>query len=393
MAKPDYESPPAPAPQENLLAIGAMILTGVAAAFSTVVLPLMVSAVAAAFDVPGKQAAWIASSEMGGVALGAFWAGLRVAKADRRRLVQVGAIIAVASNLLSAGVDSLWTLLVIRVLAGTGAGVLLATASAELGGTRDPERNFALFVVGAFVSASLGFRLLSPLVAQGTAPLFLVIAALSAGALAASACFPTGLRVFFATEALAARWGTAVLTAMAGILGFYLGVGSVWPLMGTIGEDAGRSSSEIAAVLADASLAGMAGALAAAVLASRLGRLVPLVGGLALVTGSLLMLALVGAPAFATAPLAFLFAWNFSFAYMAGTLAFLDPSGRAVALNMTLQYIGFGTGPLVGSVFIAINSPSSLPWVGVAGSGAALLLFPLALRLARARHGQDGHRQ
>lgn len=104
---------------------------------------------------------------------------------------------------------------------------------------------------------------------------------------------------------------------------------------------------------------------------------------------SLTWLLLSGHPAFAVAPILFLTSWNFVAPYMMGTVATLETSGRAVALNMTLQYIGFATGPLLAGIITArIYFNASLVF-GVIAFILCLVLFlsAIAFGATRARLG------
>ena len=363
------------------LVLAAMLWTGVVSVFTTVVLPLVVAAVGAGFHLAGGPAGYAASAEMGGIALGAFVAGARVGKADRRGVVLIGALLAAAANGASALVHDYPVLLGLRVSAGIGSGALLAAMAASVGATVKPDRNFAIFVAAAFLSASAGFALLS---GAGTARLFLALAALNLGALATTPLFPRRPPDVAAEAGPAGASGAipkAALIALGGILAYYVGVGTVWPSMAGLGAALGVAPAAIARTLAGTSIAGMSGAILAAVLATRIGRLVPLVIGLSTVVGSLAWLGSVGASAFGLAPFLFLFAWNFSVPYMLGTLAALDASGRAVAFNMTLQYIGFAVGPLLGAAIAASHPLTALVWFASGCCAISLLLFWTTLRI------------
>lgn len=369
------------------LRLAAMIWTGVVSVYTTVVLPLLVGAVVAGFKIAPAHAGLAASAEMGGIAAGTLLAGFVIARIDRRRLVIASALVVAGANLVSLLPSSFELLLPLRVVSGLGSGGLLAAMAAAVAGTRNPDRNFGIFVAAAFLLSSLSFGILTGIVARtGAGALFGTLTALNLSVLLAAPLFPRSAPEVTADsepEAVHAIATIPVVAALGGILTFYLGVGSVWPVMGGIGSALGIAPTQIGQTLASASIAALIGAMAAAALAVRLGRTRPLLGGLAIVVASQAWLAVAGTRAFAVAPLLFLLSWNFSVPYMMGMLAALDRSGRAVAFNMTLQYIGFAVGPLLVVAVAAHFSILAVIWLGAAGCLMCLLLFAAAVVLAR----------
>ena len=371
-------------------AIVAMIFVGVVSVYSTVVLPLIVSAAASGLHLAPSVAGYVASAEMSGVAIGTFLSVFLVAGTDRRRLVDIGAVIAIAANLASMLSIGFTTLLTLRVGSGFGSGLLLAAMAAAVGDTRSPERIFGIFVAAAFLAAAGSFGFLSSLTARdGVTPLFAILAALNAGALVAARWFPRFAAVSDGPDdALSApKAGTLPIAAgLAGILCFYLGVGSTWPMMASLGEAFRIDGATVSRVLASTSIAALVGATTASFVATRFGRTLPLVLGLGLTVASLAILTTMKGSGFALAPMLFLLSWNFSVPYMMGTLAAFDPSGRAVAFNMTLQYIGFAVGPLVAAAVASRAGLASVLIVGIVGCAASLIAFLIALRTARRTH-------
>jgi MFS transporter, DHA1 family, inner membrane transport protein len=370
IAEPRADSP---------FAIVTAIWVGVVSVYTTVILPLILSGAAATFDIAPAAAGIVASAEMGGIAIGTLIASLVVAKYNRRGMVAAGAICATVANLVSTIPLSFEPILVLRVFSGMGSGVLLATMAAALAATRNPDRYFGLFVAGAFVSAAISFGTLSALSARdGVVPLFAILAALNVTALLVCRWFPVGRGSpetdLAATEIVNAK-RLPIAAALAGIVAFYLGVGGVWPMMGAIGSSFGIGISEVGRILAGTSIAALCGALTASFVAARFGRTPPLVLGLGVAGLSLIWLAVAGSDAFRIAPILFLASWNFSVPYMMGQLSVLDPSGRAVAFNMTLQYIGFAVGPILAGWEADSVGLSAVIWAGAAGCLISLSCF------------------
>jgi MFS family permease len=368
--------------------IAVVVWAGLAGGYSTVLLPLMVSSATARFGLLPEQASGVATAEMGGVAIGAFCCGLLVATRDRRVLTVLAAAAVVVANLLSALAAVLPVLLAARAMAGVGEGFLLATMAAAVGDMRNADRVFALFVGTAFGLAALGFALIPGLIAMhGNGALYAVLAGTAALSLVFASYFPRGKGAISDSVQPVERTarpaaGAPALVALAGILAYYLGVGAVWPLMTPIGGRLGVSPDVVARTLALASVVSIAGAALVVVCGAWPGRIVSLVIGLVTLAGALTALALSGSPAaFAIVPIVFLTAWNYSVPYLMGTVALLDPSGRAVAINMTLQYVGFAAGPAIAAWITGAIGLIAVVWWGAACFAACLALFLVALAL------------
>jgi predicted MFS family arabinose efflux permease len=365
--------------------IAAIVWVGVVAVYSTVVLPLIVSAVAAGIGVTPIVAGYVASAEMGGVAIGTLVAVPLVARSDRRRLVSVGALVGLIANLAAMLPIGFGGLLALRAASGAGSGFLLAAMAATAGDTRSPERVFGIFVAAAFLAAAASFGVLSGFVERaGAAPLYAILGGMNASAVVALRWFPSrGCAGASAGARPRTPRALPIAFALLGILCFYLGVGSAWPMMATLGRSFGLGGEQVAGIMAGTSIAALVGATGATLLAARPSKLAPLVVGLGATVASLAALLVWRGEGFFVLPLTFLLAWNFSVPFMMGALAAFDPSGRAVAFNMTLQYFGFAVGPLIAAAVATRAGLVAVLAIGVAGCGGALLCFASALLTAR----------
>jgi predicted MFS family arabinose efflux permease len=363
-------------------AIIAMILLGVMGGHTTVILPLVVSGLSGALALDGARAGWIAAAEMGGVAVGALVAGLLVGTRDRRMLATVSAALAIAANLLSLASGDLASLLALRFVGALGGGGLLAVMAASVGDTDRAEAIFGLFIAVTFSVAALDFAFLPGLIAEhGLALLFVYLAATNGLALVAALVIPgRARRVEGAGTGAGAAWPVAVWLGLASIVSYYVGIGGAWALMGQIGAASGVDEAAVNAALSRASIAGIVGAIAASVLAARAPRTVMIAVGLSGVASSLIAIATVhGQGLFGVATLTLIFFWNMTVPFLMGTLALLDASGRAVAINMTLQYAGFSGGPLLAGAIAAAFGMHAVALLGAAGALGAMAFMLAAL--------------
>ena len=78
----------------------------------------------------------------------------------------------------------------------------------------------------------------------------------------------------------------------------------------------------------------------------------------------------------------FMFFWIFVVPYLMGVMAALDPTGRAVVLNMAMQYGGFTLGPIIVGMIVVNNNYFPGLVLGIACCALSLLIFlPAALQV------------
>jgi MFS transporter, DHA1 family, inner membrane transport protein len=366
--------------RETPVTIAVMILMGIGGAQTTVILPALVSAIGVAFSMNATTSAWLAAAEMGGVGLGAFVAGMRVASADRRHLALTAAAVATAGNLASMLTTHVPALLAMRFVGALGAGGLLATMAATVGSTKRPERIFGIFVALTYAVAAADFLAAPQVVARwGASGLFLALAAFDI--LIAAAVAATRIaRPSETVEGPLPGWTRAVWLGLASVTAYYIGIGGIWSFMPRLGASMGASAVMVSQVLSQASVAAIFGAASASALSAALSRPSAIMIGLGGIIIALLALAAApGSTTFAVAPLLLLFCWSMVVPFLLGALAHLDPGGRAVALTMTLQYVGFAGGPLLAAAISSAIGTRAVAMMCAAGPAAAMILMVTAL--------------
>jgi predicted MFS family arabinose efflux permease len=135
----------------------------------------------------------------------------------------------------------------------------------------------------------------------------------------------------------------------------------------------------IGTVLSLSVIPGIAGAMSAVVLADRLGRKAPHVFSALLILIAVFPLSSQpGLAGYAMAVGLIIFAWNFWLAYLLGTLASVDLTGRYSSLYTAALGLGAAVGPAVGGI-IAVKS--GLKPVLFSGLGAIMAGLLIALWL------------
>jgi hypothetical protein len=231
------------------------------------------------------------------------------------------------------------------------------------------------------VVGALALALLPSLFARlGLGAFFAVLALAMAALLPLAPGFATAETREDQPAARASGAGNGILfpaVAMAGVMGFYVGLGGCWAYAALIAGQAGLDAQAVANRLAMASLVGIAGAGCAAGLGGRVVRGRALLVGYGLLVFAVLLL--LGQPSMARFTLAaglFKFGWTFALPFILSAVAHRDRTGSMMAATNLVIGTGnaLGCSPRAGSCRPPGREPCcSLrrPDRGVAGSGAA----------------------
>ena len=127
---------------------------------------------------------------------------------------------------------------------------------------------------------------------------------------------------------------------------FYVTIGSYWAYAERMGIGFGISMEEVHWLLSAGVLLSAAACLSARAVAHRIGQSRPLLLALAMLATTLLIHGMLPTPTMFVITLAVLqLCWNFIDIFQLGTLAVLDPSGRAAALVPAAQGAALAAGP------------------------------------------------
>ena len=166
--------------------------------------------------------------------------------------------------------------------------------------------------------------------------------------------------------------------ALAAILAYNIGIGTVWAYLFLVGVEAGMPEQTVATALTVSQFLGIAGAFLAVAFEVRFGRILPLAVGV--LGGAVSIYLLVGdidANRFWLAVCGFNFLWNLSMPYLLAMLADFDRYGRMVVHGVSMQFIGYAVGPFLASALLTTGGYDAVNLTAVGlFIGAAVLLLP-----------------
>jgi hypothetical protein len=383
-------------------AIIAAICLGCVGVFAIMAAPILVEVLVGRLGIGGDVAARITGVEALGTALGPVLALFWMQRVPWRLAAAIALGVVIGGNLLSLQVDT-GLLLWLRFLVGLlGEGPAFALAMGIVGGTAQKDRNFA-FLIAAQVILGVVFFLVLPMPRDaGVAGVMLPLAGLALVALATVGWIPrpaSGPQQHGAA-ATAGSVGPA-LAALGVMLVWCTGLGAVWFFVKLIGvastcagcDDAAKAQAAVSVGQALGLSTGVAvvGALAAAALADRFGRILPVTIALAVQLGMVLLLrGEMPWLQFAVTAATFQAFWNLTGPYMMGTVALNDTTGKVSLLIPTAQIGGFFLGPSIVSLFIQSQGLAAVTMVSATCIAIALVLFiPVANRVKGMKGG--GH--
>ena len=282
-----------------------------------------------------------------------------VARLSRAKMAIFGGIVVVLANVASAYAGSWELMMVLRVVAGVGGGLVSACGTAALASSIDPDRAFAVVTVTSGLLYPLeplaipyaiepygvtgGYLLLAGMTVVFT-PLFIWLL---------PAREVEGEDTPALTLLLEAPNRVLAIVAMVALFSFEIGQAAVYQFVAQLGEFAGLTKHAVGEAMSATSLLGLSGGAVAAVLGTRFGRKWPIIIGLFLNAAAAAGLALQSDPvAYWLLNLLWGVAYTFSVPYLMGALSALDDRGRWVVAADGAWNGGTAVGPLLAGVLV-----------------------------------------
>lgn len=325
--------------------------------------PVLVGSAMDSMGFSSDQAGLLIASYFAGYTLITVSAVLWLPRVNMRTAAWVFSLVFVAGLLGAANQTSLSGSIVTMFIAGTGAGMLYGISITIVGQSDDPDRYF-------------GFALASQLLI-GSVMLFAGPAWIGpnwgyTGILTATAVFVAVMSVAISWTPIAIAEGpvsasgeplqvptSLVLVSIVAVLIWFMGYSGIYAFVERIGVDSGLNGQQIGLVLSLTIITGMIGALGAASLGDRYGKIKPhIAGAVGAVITILLLNSQTNLASYSLAIIFLTLSLNFWLAYMLGAVAAIDTSGRFAVLTTAALGVGATMGPAIagglisGSIFL-----------------------------------------
>lgn len=362
------------------------ILLGCVGVFAIMAGPILTEQLVNTLGLSASDAGLVTAAEALGTALGPVLATLWMGRLGYRPVAIAALLVVIAGNVLCGFQTAVGALAAIRFVVGLlGEGTAFALAIAVVSSTANKDRNFALLIASQVVLGVLFFLVLPFPKDAGVDGVLLPLAGLAGLALLTTG----GLRnpQPFAGHGAGGAQGssTNAWIALGVMLVWCTGLGSIWFFIKLIGGAAGLASEQVGLALGISTGVATVGALAASVLADRIGRIIPVT--VALLVQVAMIALLQGEMSFVrflVTAAVFQSFWNLTGPYVMGTIASADVTGKVSLLIPTAQIGGFFLGPIIAGTLLTGQGYGPANTLAIACCLLALAIFiPTALRLRR----------
>ncbi|MGF6395951.1 MFS transporter [Pseudomonas plecoglossicida] len=352
------------------------ILLGVIGPAVFIVQPGFVQGLVGSYHFDEQQVGYIASAEMWGIALTTLFITFISRRFSWRLLLVLGILLSSAGNLLSTITGDATSFAILRCLTGVGSGVLISLSFTVIGLTAKPDRNFGWLIMWVLIYGALGFLAMpSAYELVGMKGVLVFFALFNLLALPFVRFFPVSGENHVMTDERAVTLPPLYRSlAVVAMLFYFVAQGAVWAYLFLIGTSNGVTEDNVSYGLTLSQFFGIVGALAAAAITCRFGRLTPLaLGLLASILSLMALMGDIGPFTYMIAVCLFNLAWNNTHPYLLAALASFDRSGRTVERGVAAQMIGLAIGPAIAANVIADDNYSNVIWLGIALFAAALV--------------------
>jgi predicted MFS family arabinose efflux permease len=341
--------------------------------------PFVIGSLIEGFPMGPENAGLILTAEllaMGGAALGI---SPLMGVISRRSLAVLATVLVAVANasVVLRLVGGFAGLLAIRVVAGIGAGLLLATANAAIAGSASPSRLYGFtLMLGWLVAACLG-PVMAFAVGQwsfvGAYAVWMMLAVLAAPLVSGiGERKPSG-----STESQAPDQSLLLgVVHVSGIVLVGLAMMAYFAFVERLGQHLGFTLKEVGILFAGISIAGAAGAGLASTLQARFGLIAPLLLGTALHTTAIVVaVESQSRLMFAVGAVGEGFTFMYLLAYQLAVAATFDRDGRWAAAASGAMIGSTGIGPYVGGAIIGAYGFTALSALNIGATLMALVAF------------------
>jgi len=341
---------------ENGLAARIMLaFLATAGLFYVNIMPALVSGLISGLQFSNKDAGLVGSLNIYGAAVGAFFAVFIIRKIQWKP-VSIGLLIAlIGVDFLSMLITAELPMMALRALHGFIGGLLVGVSFAVIARTAQVHKTFGMLLLVQFGLGGLGVMALPPLVPiLGSWVLFMALIAFSTAALIMLFFLPDYPVKLRDPDAIVAPVEKGPLAASVfAVFLFQAANMALYAYIIDLGEQAGLSLSTISPALGVSAWMGILGSLAVIMLATKMGRTLPIMIGIFVTAAATFALHYSFSPlVFWLANIAVGITWAFSIAYLLGVCSEFDKAGQMAALGGFASKLGLASGPMFAAMIV-----------------------------------------
>jgi predicted MFS family arabinose efflux permease len=357
------------ASSDNIKTLLTYAYIGAVSVIFMVILPVIVGGLISKVGLSESDAGFVVSSDMAGYLFATLTAVAWINRVNCRRVVLASLSVYIIANLACIYATIFYEYVALRFIAGASAGIIATLIVAIMGKTTNPDRVFGMWIIAQLSIGALS-QFISPQInnAFGMPGIFSIFVVLALIAMLLIQQVPKSIINNNEPEQIEKDINIQ-LVAFFGILSIlliYISITSVWAYISRMGDLAGLDAQTVGTSLSIASIAGVIGAISATVLATKLGRVLPLLFSASCIgIAMLILMQNINHGLFLLASSLFLFGWSFIVPYLMASVSEVDQSGKLLTLANSAIAAGFMFGPSVGALLLSINGYQTVTLSGV----------------------------
>lgn len=355
------------------------------------IVPFQIGAWMDGLQLSAVQSGLLGTLEIAAMSITAIIVAPTMSRWPRTNAAMVGALMAIAGQVLTAGIDHYVLLAFVRLTVGIGCGLIFAAVVAAIATAKEPDRLMGYGQAVMNLSFMLVFLLIPyALLWQGQQGLFLCLAALMMLSFPLYRLLPDEGATVQDSDVLPSvhqNVGIHVLIHVIAIVLLNLGLGALWGFLERVGVQIGLSTETIGAVLSASTIAMISGSMFAGWLAVRVGRAVPMllasvfcgVSALGVMTAETLFV-------YAAAVMLYGVAYLFLGPYIiVGVGSALDSSGRLAPACGGIMFLSYSIGIGGGGYIVDAFSYPAIGWAAFVSCVVSGVLFFFNARAIESR--------
>lgn len=351
----------------SFLALLFLAIIGTAGIYYVNIIPALVGALVDSLGFTKQQAGYVSSANIYGAAAGAILSVFMVKRFPWKKIAISMLSLLIAIDLITPAFTSPYTLMAIRLIAGTVGGLIAGTTLGIIARTSQPDRGYGALLIIQFGLGGFGLLLLPSLVsAIGHQILFYALAGFSALALILVPLLSDyPIRSLNSHKSASPtdytqKKGIAVKPLILILISIFLFQSAnmgLFAYLERLGMFEQHSLQWVSFSLATGSWVGIPGSFLVVLLSTRFGRALPLAIGMAtILVGIWLFHYAYNANIYLLANILLAFAWSFCLPYLFGMCAQLDHTGQMASVGGMTSKFGMASGPLVGATILMDNN-------------------------------------
>jgi predicted MFS family arabinose efflux permease len=374
---------------EGFVGRGALLVGHAAGMLDLVSMPLWVGVLIQFRHMSPPEAGLLITAYMTGVFLTSVSLAPRFDRLPARLIAMCGFLLGALAFLAIVSLDSFAALAPAHFIAGIGAGSALSMVHGTISRSARPHRLFAIVNFGVAIFSIALFATVPDMLQQSPNSLFYVLGGLLVlGAIAAATAFPQPPAAAAARLSDAASAGgivpfrLAVVLAFLGVALLSTGQAQTYAFLERIGAWRDFPASDIGHMLVVSGFLNLLAPIVAALLENLVPRLTAICVALLIHAG--ICIAASNSTVFlpyAVAGSLLVFMTIFNHTFMFGTIAKLDPSGRAASSTPAMLTLGAAVGPALGGAVVQFVGFAAIGWVSalvmLAGAGCFVVIGAL----------------